>query len=860
MKKNKWIILLIAMLLTVVITITVAGCKPADTDETPGDQTIIPTSKNVSALKANLLSMSGFTEEITVEGADYNFREQAVVLSIINNFCANISASSMSQAKIDALATKNFEIMEGPQDIFSLGLTEDDFAIVSTALFAAAVTTYNNPTLLDGAEAAAVAFINSFDAEKKTDFADYAKYYAVLESLQRIKELGEEVNEADITAGKALLESIELEDECDPNESIMSQFQQGIYGVIEQKVSEARSPLYQDRTDAEIEAREVAQLYQSWNFGTFYNWASEYQDTNPNADASTLAWLGEWLAAIKIVDPAINVTIPATVNGLSKEWIESVRKELKRRERNFDIISRDYEYYAQVFYQSQGLELFSEEMIFANTTIQPQIQALLPSLPAFAYRASNSLLTEDILLLFTGESGPDFSDLDISLVVAMVDSMKTNLTELKAFVLANNDNLLSLKAAIDNLVDNPDQRFTRQMLMHLSEILTAVTKTLPSTIDFIQTVLAPLNAETITGIYNSLNIENDVEVQMNFGIYFAKIAENLLDEFATPTVFATKLNELIFDYSEDHIQFLLIGQIGDMVFDKIGEPEEITETMMENAMLFVGGKDLLLKSKESSVPQIIENGYDALQELLPEGAVSVTITDFANNTQVQAYYAAVNTYLNTLIEGDEGVRTTLQTAMELFLAPIYDEIDTDVITALAACAPVTAKDSYSEDIAYQALITPMTNFMNMLVDAGFFDHGDEIMPPIEDEEGLKAVFGGFVTGFLEGMLSEEGDDFSNVTDQLTDTTPYDISGTEDEYLVKITPTKTGTITLTFAVGDGYYQNMILFNPNGKEVSRNGNYEAVEFDVYAGMNYFFSFASNNSGTLTMTVTPISYDAD
>ena len=174
--------------------------------------------------------------------------------------------------------------MEGPQDLLSLDLTEDDFVILATAMYAAGVTTYNNASLFDAAETAAQAYIASVPAETKAIFEEYAEYYAVVEALQRGYELDQNTTQADIDAGIALLATVDLEGDPEivgvQGRGLRDQLENGIINVAEQAMwdiidgnKRVSRPI---RSAAQEKEGALAIIENSYTFGTFANWVSPY--------------------------------------------------------------------------------------------------------------------------------------------------------------------------------------------------------------------------------------------------------------------------------------------------------------------------------------------------------------------------------------------------------------------------------------------------------------------------------------------------------------------------------------------------------------------------------------------------------
>lgn len=877
MKTRKWIILLIAAILTVIVAITVVGCKPEVTDDpdpnNPQDQ-----PKNVTALKANLLAMSGYTEEITVEGANFDFKDQTIALSMINNFCTNISLSAMSQAKIDALATKDFEGMEGPQDILSLELTEDDFVIIATALYAAGVTTFNNASLFDAAEAAAQAYIASVPAETKGVFEEYAEYYAVAEALQRGYQLNQNTTQADIDAGIALLATVDLVG--DPTivgvegNDLKYQLETGIIYVAEQAmwdaidtINELENPI---RSAAQQKEGAQAINENSEFFGTFANWASVFSENQQTVDANTLTWLGNWLDGVKEIAPDTSIVIPTSVDGLTSEWIASVEREIKNIRTDLQRIAQDYEDYARIAYQAQGMEILPEEGFIFSSGLQARLQALMPELPVFAYRAINTMFGDEFVALISG----DFNGLGDLLggteIVAMIDSLKTNLSELSAFVTTNQADLLLLKAEFSSMASNDTYRYIKEQLLVGTEIIDALVTLVPEAEDFIQGLVEPLNATNINGILDSLDPEIDVQLQMNAGIYLAKIADALLTKYPGPTEeepeepteepanFADDLCELIFDYSSDHLHLELLISVYDR-FEALlpeEEPDEITADMIIKYELYTTLKNLMLQFEAVSVPETLEGYYYELQAEL-DGEVGTTIDDFSDADQVGNYIIAVNAYMDNLVDDTvDGVRLTMNTLISVALEEtVYATLDPVIIGALAECEPVTEKEDYSEDEAYLALIEPLTNFLNIFIEMGMFSGEEGQMPPIGSEEGLSA----FMEGFMEGMMGENNFDVEDYETLLTPEVPLQfIADVENRQLFKIVATDTGKTQFTVDIeNSGYWGEFEFLHPDGEEFY-NWQGGPIELNLYAGMTYYISFIAEEAGTLSMSdIAPTSY---
>lgn len=860
MKTKKWIILLIAAILTVIIAITVVGCNPEDTGNPDDPNNPLDQPKNVTALKANLLAMSGYSEEITVEGANYDFRDQAISLSMINNFCTNVSLSAMSQAKIDALATKDFQAMEGPQDLLSLDLTEDDFVILATAMYAAGVTTYNNASLFDAAETAAQAYIASVPAETKAIFEEYAEYYAVVEALQRGYELDQNTTQADIDAGIALLATVDLEGDPEivgvQGRGLRDQLENGIINVAEQamwdaidEINDLADPI---RSAAQEKEGALAINENSYTFGTFANWARLISENQQTVDASTLLWLANWLDGVKEIAPDTTITIPTSVDGLTSEWMASVEREIKNIRTDLQRIAQDYEDYARIAFQAQEMEILPEESFLFSSGIQARLQALMPELPVFTYRAINTMFGDKVVELISGEF-EGLGDLGGTELVAMIDSLKTNLSELSDFVVDNESDLLLLKAEFAAMAANDTYRFIKSQLLVGTEIIDAMVNLVPSAEVFIQGLVEPLNATNINGIFDSLDAELDVEVQMNAGIYLAKVADALLTKYPESADFADDLCELIFDHSSDHLHLQFLESVQEIFVDLLPEESEaITEDMILNYEHYVSLKETMIGFEMISVPETIEGYYNQLQEEL-DGEVGTTITDFADATQVGNYIIAVNAYMDNLInDAEDGVKVTMNTLIsEALGATVYATLDAEVIGDLAACVPVTAKEDYSADEDYAVLADAMTDLLNIFIGMGMFNDGEEQMPLIGEAGGLtvEELFGSFMGGLIEGMLG--GNDYSEIETVLTPSDPFElIADGQNAQWVKIVATETGRTQISVQTENYQYRDLVVYSPNGNEFFKHWGGDIYLY-LYAGMTYYVSVISEEVGTISMT---------
>lgn len=867
MKKNKWITLLIAAILTVVVAITVTGCTPEPDPEDPGTTQEI---KSVVALKASLLSMSGFTEELTVEGAKYDFKEQAIVVSLINNLCSGILASPMSQAKIDALATTDFEGMEGPQDLLSLNLTEDDFVIIATAFYKAALTTFNNPALFDAAETAAQAYLDSLSTETRAIYDSYAEYYAVLEQLDVLQQYTDFFTEEDIDAAVALLTSVGLEPSeafTNPDNSFGTKFYEGLYLVVEDALYTAEEDI--EVSVAEQEARNALsslalRFYKdNSDFGSFTDWVNIRTD-NLNTNADTLTWLNNWLDAVKVHVPDTTITIPTEAAGITDAWITSVSNELETIVYDLNTIANPHRNYAKVAYHAQGIELGFEQSILSNEVLSPKVQALFPELPIFMYRAMSLLENEMLMGLFSDEGGPgSIADVDPSQLSAVIDSLSSNLTELKAFITANSVDLLALQGAFETLLQDEDFHLIAKGFLPFYEGIGALVSAGPNAIDFLQNFTAVLNAENINGIFGALQEDIDVELQMNMGIYLAKIVDSLLTEYQAAADFAEELSSIIIDDMDGYAQLGLLEQVGGMFFEMLPEdPVTFTNDMMNSFQVYKDGREIVLEVRWESDPIVIENYYTEFQENLDEGAVSATISDFTDASQVDAYFLEVNSYLDELVEEEtSGVRIGLISLIsESLEGVVYDLMDADaaeIVQALASCTAVTG----AEDENYTDLRTAMTDFINIFLNAGMFNEEENVMPPIDNtgENTIENFMTNFMIGLFEGMM-DDGMDFESIETVLSETTPYEFTATgEGETTwVKIVAEKTGELTLSFNIEEyGSYQDLKLYHPNNHNAEYYYYGGTPKFSVYAGMEYYLAFVADKAGELSMEIAEIEY---
>ena len=320
----------------------------------------------------------------------------------------------------------------------------------------------------------------------------------------------------------------------------------------------------------------------------------------------------------------------------SVERNQNIRTDLQR-------IAQDYEDYARIAFQAQEMEILPEESFLFSSGIQARLQALMPELPVFTYRAINTMFGDEVVELISGEF-EGLGDLGGTELVAMIDSLKTNLSELSDFVVDNESDLLLLKAEFAAMAANDTYRFIKSQLLVGTEIIDAMVNLVPSAEVFIQGLVEPLNATNINGIFDSLDAELDVEVQMNAGIYLAKVADALLTKYPESADFADDLCELIFDHSSDHLHLQFLESVQEIFVDLLPEESEaITEDMILNYEHYVSLKETMIGFEMISVPETIEGYYNQLQEEL-DGEVGTTITDFADATQVGNYIILVNAY------------------------------------------------------------------------------------------------------------------------------------------------------------------------------------------------------------------------
>ncbi len=861
MKKNKWITILIAAILAVVVAITVVGCKPEDVPDDP----IVVTEKSTAALKASLLSMSGFTEEITVEGANYDFKEQAIVLSLINNLCANIAASPMSQAKIDTLATTNFEGMEGPQDLLSLDLTEDDFVIVATAFYSAALTTFNNPALFDAAEAAATAYIASVPAETKTAYEDFTKYFIVADKLTQIEGYANSFTEADFEAAVALLASVDLVPGAGYEaENLSERFTNGLLNVVRIARDEAENAIVASaESEAAKDKLNALVIRGHWNFnefGTLKDWEAD-RGSNPNSDANTISWLNTWLTELEVVAGDTNITIPADATGITNAWIASVSSELDSIVNGLEDIAYPHHDYARVAKDAQGIELGFEQSVLSNEVLSPKVQALFPELPVFMYRTMSLMENETLSSLFSDKGGDNpLSGMDPSQFIAIIDSINSTLTDLKAFLETNSVDLLALQGAIETLIQDEDFHLIAERFLPFYEGIGAIVSAGPNAIDVIQELVPIFNAENVNGIYDSLQQENSLALQMNTGIYAAKVIDAVYAIYQTASDFSETLSTIILDDLSGFAQLRALEAVGNTFSEMLPvEPVTITEDMMINYEIFGWAKEIALEARWETDPTAIEAYYTELQEL-PVGAVTATITDFSSSTEVDAYFAELDTYLAGLVEDEtSGIRVALNNLITEALGnspyALFVEEST-VIQALAACTPVES----AEDDNYNALRTALTDFVNIFVNAGLFNEGENQMSPIDNvgENTIENFMTNFMAGLFEGMLADELD-LESVETILSETAPYSYEASleGETTLIKIIANKTGKLSLTFSAGT--YSDISLYHPNEREAGYWGG-GTPSFEVYAGMIYYLEFSTDAAGELSMSIVEIDYQPE
>ena len=847
MKAKKRITLIIAMLLVFIIALTVMGCKKPS----GGDPQNQVTGKDVSALKAQLLSFSGYSEDITAEGAKFDLKDQAISLSSINNFCNIIAESQLSQEKINNLATIGFPFISNAdfseiEDLF----TEDDVAIIFNAFFKAQVETYSNPSLFNDAKNAANTYVNSFPAEKKESYANYVKFYILNKKLEENQKIN--YVQADFDGAIALVQAAGLTGTTTKTDPLEDQ-----YGSLMQAVEDAMNTEENTIRAKEDPVRTAAyNKIQAHNkFGSFKDWKNELYFDKQTVDSTTLTWLNDWLKAIKKIAPDTQITIPTAVAGLTDEWKDSVEKELNKILWDLGIINRDYYYYAKVAYQAEKMDLTSDEIGIFTPSIQEKLQQM-PDFSKVLYKVSKLYSNERLWEITIGGK---FETLSATEANSMLESIKENLQYFKTFANNNEAKLKALRNELNNLLKNHtgvDHIMSFYISQYVSEGIDILINFIPSATTFFIDTLEPVTPAIINGIFDSLDAK-DVEVQMNAGIYYAKMINALLEKYPEANGLAQAIKELLFDKTTGFLHANVAYKLNTII-TKNPMPETITEKMKTNFALYTNLYQKACALKTDVHPEVVT----AIKTLLGED-FKANITYYSDKTQVEAFREAVNTEISKLANDETaGTKKTAllvitsglehnQYAMFKFKPQGSEET---AFETLAKCKPVTS----AEDENYPALAKAMTDILNNLIENGAIEEyttqiGKPGGPTVED------VFASITATKEVGEEGGGGEEdipahFKNAT-LITDTQNVTFTfkeGADNTQWIKFVATKTGKTE--FAIEGGHLADVC--SPKGYGVD--DDYRPQSLSHYAGMTYYIKCFTISDGNISIEVTtPIAY---
>lgn len=110
---------------------------------------------------------------------------------------------------------------------------------------------------------------------------------------------------------------------------------------------------------------------------------------------------------------------------------------------------------------------------------------------------------------------------------------------------------------------------------YVSEGIDILINFIPSATTFFIDTLEPVTPAIINGIFDSLDAK-DVEVQMNAGIYYAKMINALLEKYPEANGLAQAIKELLFDKTTGFLHANVAYKLNTII-TKNPMPETITE-------------------------------------------------------------------------------------------------------------------------------------------------------------------------------------------------------------------------------------------------------------------------------------------
>ncbi|MEG2027086.1 MAG: InlB B-repeat-containing protein [Clostridia bacterium] len=358
---------------------------------------------------------------------------------------------------------------------------------------------------------------------------------------------------------------------------------------------------------------------------------------NATATAEDLTFLQDWSIEWKAIFKDTKITPPQTVEGLTAKYIAELTVQMTSDMHALEMALKDYVSYANALTAIKLMPLVSyqvTQVLFSEAYISKDLQKsfidlIKPTIKTYAELKGNSTKIEPYIQLFKSGNITDKQYLEF------IKLVKDSANLVNSYTTKNGNSLNTFADKIGVLTS----KFKATQDIPITDIiksLISVGKELPL---LATTILDTLNKQLLIDIFS---LTNEDSVPANAVIVLARIVTTINSSLTDEQISAlipTLLNSLSGQVKSAMFSALLSSGLFTMttqdteIVNKYTKAQEITRLLA------------LFNSQIAQGENAVKATYNKLIELTQ---ITVTITDFASQTQVNAFVTAVKGVLDGL--------------------------------------------------------------------------------------------------------------------------------------------------------------------------------------------------------------------
>lgn len=881
MSKRKVFVLITVMLLVVLLTTTILACKKkTDGDKLPPNFVILDPPEDTSEKepplpeydesdpRQNMLDYYGLSETVSLTESYESLSEQAIRLSIINNFFDTLKTSEIPVEKLRAFSKSNLSEIDlfifdttptiniDPSIDIDLNLTLEEFIEISTAYFNSVRKTINDTELFNDAISKGNEYINSINPDNKYLYENYAKMVQLYDLITELK-YPFPVSKLRYNQGiQALIDAGLVPGTAEsPDGSYNTAYLINVVAVADAALSDARANLDNllQEDEAVISAKSILETSsvldknKGINEPTLSRWRNLFLDETASVNNHTLDWLRTYAYALKDTYPKTKITIPKTTDDITSYWVDYLYKEQLRGIKYYESIAYPYLKYAEAVSLNNKPEISPVKFIFATGAVGVAIESMLPDyLTVMYHKMQREALTQELKALSNVER---LTEQDIATYIAL----QTNYLNAKVELVNNHlPALQSLINGLRELIPNPKFYDMKDYLLTwLAETEKALQ--IKPVAELTKTIFASIDTDLIANLVTSL-AESDTVNRRNFGIFMAKTLTSI--KTSLPTV--SELTTSLLNYQNN-----LTGYAKAKMAEKIYEVFSSDSPELEGAKASFDTYQWTLNILEQFVLSddlsYIEFAYNSINNKIGDQNNKIgdhiisTITNFENRGQINAFYNKVLDYLGTLVDEDaDEINAYLKNAIPEITGIIDGFIFADnLMTALASYEPYSNNEETINNVK-----TTLEQLLNHYIEVGFLDSVNKTSPLEDKEKAALTFLNSFI--FPGAKYITNFNNFKTIHKSAS----YAFLPDSTEQTLVLIPDSTGVIRIVFS-HDSIFEGSNASLHYGKPISSytsttKEDGHVIIAPIYAGTPYYITFTPSSAGNVTTSFSIVSYD--